>query len=855
MTKLTISQFFVFLLFFSFSVYSQEKSLRFRNYTALDGLPSSEVYDITQDDQGYLWFATDRGLTRFDGRSFQTYTVTEGLTDNVVFGFYEQKNGEIWCSTLSNQIFFFRNGTDGFVQYPFNDSIEKYARSLNPNSLEIINGSLYMSFHKHFGYLKIDSKGNVQSLLRLIDSTNRFLVSPEDAEYFCYQDSENRPNSIQVHFSRPIRSSISRKMKLHQGKEVFVYGPYCSIRSGGVHKMCELENSYSMIMAGKFDADHFWMGYAIGGVRIVSSKGKVVNHFLKDKSVTCAYIDHEGGLWLSTLNNGIFYCTQTAIDHYEIPGAMTDLSEDRNGNLYCSSTAGKLYKYTNGKWEVFLEASGNLLNSIVQGEEPDLFFHGYRDQVMQQYNGETTFLTSRHLRSFSDNRTGPSLGVLEHSTVVKFSKDSIEEIVQSPSITYDAEAYLGGYLLATREGLYQYSEGKLSFLGEQFEELKGRIQDVDVIGRIAVLATMSKGVIILDGEKITQISREDGLISNTCTEVFIESETVFWVGTNQGVCKVVAGEDGFVIESLSYEKGIPFSEVLDLHKQGDYLWIGTKEGLFGVDESRFKKLNASRKKWLHFTGILVNGKPVGQRTEFNYQQNKWEFTFDAVAFKSRGGHYRTQLKGNNSDWIYSNEGQRSYTNLAPGNYEFIVQVLSEDGSWKEEIRHVFTIAPPFWKTTWFILTVIGFIVLLIYASFRYKLLSFNKHLAKEFLRLILKRLRSDKRLYVMVKSSRNQIKLATEEILYFNSSGNYFEIHTASDRHVCRGKISEFYDTLPDKVEFVRLHRSYYVRIEHISQIGSKTIFVGKDEIPVSKTYRENLKRVQIDHITRTKKP
>ena len=36
-------------------------------YTQWDGLPSSEIYDIIQDERGFIWFATDRGLARYDG--------------------------------------------------------------------------------------------------------------------------------------------------------------------------------------------------------------------------------------------------------------------------------------------------------------------------------------------------------------------------------------------------------------------------------------------------------------------------------------------------------------------------------------------------------------------------------------------------------------------------------------------------------------------------------------------------------------------------------------------------------------------------------------------------------------------
>ncbi|WP_298737487.1 hybrid sensor histidine kinase/response regulator transcription factor [uncultured Chitinophaga sp.] len=47
--------------------------IRFRNYSVADGLPSSTVRAITQDDQGYLWFGTKNGISRFDGYQFKNF--------------------------------------------------------------------------------------------------------------------------------------------------------------------------------------------------------------------------------------------------------------------------------------------------------------------------------------------------------------------------------------------------------------------------------------------------------------------------------------------------------------------------------------------------------------------------------------------------------------------------------------------------------------------------------------------------------------------------------------------------------------------------------------------------------------
>jgi len=53
---------------------SQEQFLK--HFTVDQGLPSNEVYRIDQDDAGYLWVMTDRGIVRYDGYGFDEMIVS-----------------------------------------------------------------------------------------------------------------------------------------------------------------------------------------------------------------------------------------------------------------------------------------------------------------------------------------------------------------------------------------------------------------------------------------------------------------------------------------------------------------------------------------------------------------------------------------------------------------------------------------------------------------------------------------------------------------------------------------------------------------------------------------------------------
>jgi ligand-binding sensor domain-containing protein len=51
----------------------QDKFSRYEHYTMEQGLSNNSVSGIAQDDDGFLWFGTEEGLSRFDGERFSTF--------------------------------------------------------------------------------------------------------------------------------------------------------------------------------------------------------------------------------------------------------------------------------------------------------------------------------------------------------------------------------------------------------------------------------------------------------------------------------------------------------------------------------------------------------------------------------------------------------------------------------------------------------------------------------------------------------------------------------------------------------------------------------------------------------------
>jgi signal transduction histidine kinase/ligand-binding sensor domain-containing protein/CheY-like chemotaxis protein len=73
-------------------------------YSEADGLPSANVYDITQDHQGRIWFATRAGITVYDGVSWKTYTSSDGLPAEAFSKLQLDREGKIWALVKSKLV-------------------------------------------------------------------------------------------------------------------------------------------------------------------------------------------------------------------------------------------------------------------------------------------------------------------------------------------------------------------------------------------------------------------------------------------------------------------------------------------------------------------------------------------------------------------------------------------------------------------------------------------------------------------------------------------------------------------------------------------------------------------------------
>ncbi|WP_188927678.1 LytR/AlgR family response regulator transcription factor [Dyadobacter endophyticus] len=99
--------------------------------------------------------------------------------------------------------------------------------------------------------------------------------------------------------------------------------------------------------------------------------------------------------------------------------------------------------------------------------------------------------------------------------------------------------------------------------------------------------------------------------------------------------------------------------------------------------------------------------------------------------------------------------------------------------------------------------------------------------------------------YIFIKSDAKTYKITLSDIDYLEAYSEYVFIHRSADRLMSLMQLGKMEEILPAS-QFIRVHRSFIIQFSKIEAIQDNSIWIGKKEIPVSRTYRDALtERVQ----------
>ncbi len=105
------------------SAFPQQKDIRFQRLSLEQGLSQSSVFAIAQDQKGFMWFATQDGLNRYDGYSFAHFSHDDhdsaSLSDNYVNALMVDHAGGLWAGTRGGGLDRYLRKAGRFARYRY----------------------------------------------------------------------------------------------------------------------------------------------------------------------------------------------------------------------------------------------------------------------------------------------------------------------------------------------------------------------------------------------------------------------------------------------------------------------------------------------------------------------------------------------------------------------------------------------------------------------------------------------------------------------------------------------------------------------------------------------------------------
>jgi|GEM_PF-2256798 len=104
----------VFFCVLSCRNHQQKRSSDFDSQSISRTISNQKVNAIAEDDQGYIWLGTFRGLNRYNGNDFHQYFNTEDTTsvaDNQIKAIYKDSKARLWVATVNGISLYGEQGT------------------------------------------------------------------------------------------------------------------------------------------------------------------------------------------------------------------------------------------------------------------------------------------------------------------------------------------------------------------------------------------------------------------------------------------------------------------------------------------------------------------------------------------------------------------------------------------------------------------------------------------------------------------------------------------------------------------------------------------------------------------------
>ena len=720
------------------------QSYNYQHYDVSNGLSGLTVYKIIQDREGFMWFATETGLSRFDGTNFKNFSTADGLPDNEIIDLSIDSKGRMWILPFTNAICYYK---DGLFHNQKNDSLLARISLISEptNIAEGENGELIILDRRQIVIVTPEKK------LRIINRLENHLISPygavlvenntisvpvaygvEHAKFSFLNISEDSFYLSPPEDARQYIWTTSLTSLLKPSLKIFQVGKFLKILQKGKKSYVTVPDNMlgfdllndSMLFVNCSDKVLLYNFY----------QHQYTDTFLLNKVVTNSFLDSEGSYWFATNGYGVYRLASTAFVNYNfvVGGNLLPVYSIAKSNqkLYVGTNRGKVWDINliNNSISANVEVSSpgeNRITGIAFYDAKTIVASSSLESLCIFENGKKT----RLIKGASGKDLYYDKDQILISTIVGVYKLKFGETISDPAFlttrTTCSIFFQNDYFIGTLKGLFRTKETNIKdsiFLGEKFPLLTSRISALAKTNHSIWVATYGNGIIEFDGEKIlSHYTQANGLSSNMCRDIFVSGGKL-WVGTDKGLNEIDLTLNK-ISNKYTTKDGLSSDIINCIYVENDSVFVGTPYGLTffspnAIDKKSIAVLNVNKiaskdSVWLAYADSFTL-KP---------SDNKFYIDYACVSFKSNGNiHYYYRLVGLDNEWHNTKETSINYPSLPPGNYQFQLYAVNAFGKKSNEVKISFSIESFFYQKAWFltIVCILGILIVWYFVSRRIK---------------------------------------------------------------------------------------------------------------------------------------
>lgn len=750
------------IIFFSLCIFlssSSAQQLPFKTYTRGTGLASDYILSLFQDDRGFLWIGTDRGVSRYDGISFRNFTTEDGLSSNMIYYIFQSSDGAMWFGTYEGgvcrfdgkkfQTFTNKNGLPANSVNAITE--DKFGRMYFQTSLGIVmkRGSTFINI---FDY----SNGTTRPMLPL---RNGNLLIPDSSKLYEITPTDDDRISKKI---VPIDSSLNINFYF-MNSTAAIERADGEVVMAAAHNLLFLRKTksgwrvnrkegklYEVTGLGEDVSKNLWLSGQFGLEKI--SNGRTTLFGIKTgvdpPFVQALLVDREGVIWVGTFGGGLkklsgdylrFFTTREGLLSDNVNTVFPDsknriwIGTKNLANVIQSDSVYHLHfdrQYSNDQARAFGESGDGALylggfNYIFKIHS--LSGNNYKairlPKIKGAFSGISVINSSLKNNELWMGTYGEGVVHLVDGKTNRLTKNDglVSDLIENISATKE-----GIWFLSRNNGATFYKNGKMKNFSAPNEFPSKMIYCVQEENNGKILFGTNKGLVQMRKKEIRIFGNSEGLVGTSVLGIIIDSSA--------GIDKIWILSDR-ALHRFENEKLLPYASFsllpsedasinqITYQSSTNQLWLATTKGAVRV------KLNEARRikiaplihimKIFNDEGTLYD-KLTTITTEkdldhlaLSYNDNNISFRYGSTSFtREEEVRYKYKLEGQDERWSeLTRERIVRYRNLRDGDYTFSVIAINPDGVHSDKIASVsITIMPPFWRT-WWLRLILGIVVL------------------------------------------------------------------------------------------------------------------------------------------------